>query len=115
MPDPADRALRVSCRSSPVAPGRRTRSPGWSGWARAGSTARRGRAALLADPEGNPFQVTEHAAAYADAGPLAAFRLDSADPRRDAAFWSWLTGWSDDGGHGAAAHRRDARSCGTRR
>ncbi len=49
---------------------------------------------VLADPEGNPFCVLEDRAAYADSGPVAAFVLDSADPDRDAEFWSWLTGWT---------------------
>ncbi|HEU5037109.1 MAG TPA: VOC family protein [Nocardioides sp.] len=48
----------------------------------------------LADPEGNPCGVVVATAAYAGSGPLAALRLESADPDRDAAFWSWLTGWS---------------------
>ena len=48
---------------------------------------------VLADPEGNPFDVMEERAAYADSGPLAALPLDSADPDRDAEFWAWLTGW----------------------
>ena len=50
---------------------------------------------VLADPEGNPFCVMEERPAYADTGPIAALPLDSADPDRDADFWSWLTGWSD--------------------
>ena len=50
---------------------------------------------VLADPAGNPFCVMEDRAAYADTGPLAALPLDSADPDRDAEFWSWLTGWTD--------------------
>ncbi len=50
---------------------------------------------VLADPEGNPCCVMEDRAEYAGSGPLAALPLDSADPDRDAAFWSWLTGWSD--------------------
>jgi Glyoxalase-like domain len=50
---------------------------------------------VLADPEGNPCCVMEDRAAYTDTGPLAALPLDSADPARDAAFWSWLTGWTD--------------------
>jgi hypothetical protein len=37
----------------------------------------------------------EERAAYADTGPVAALPLDSADPDRDAEFWSWLTGWTD--------------------
>jgi hypothetical protein len=50
---------------------------------------------VLADPEGNPCCVMEDRPAYADTGPIAALPLDSADPDRDVAFWSWLTGWTD--------------------
>ena len=50
---------------------------------------------VLADPEGNPCCVMEERAAYSDTGPIAALPLDSADPDRDAEFWSWLTGWID--------------------
>lgn len=50
---------------------------------------------VLADPEGNPCCVMEDRAAYVDTGPIAALPLDSADPDRDAEFWSWLTGWTD--------------------
>ena len=50
---------------------------------------------VLADPEENPCCVIEDRAVYANSGPIAAIPLDSADPDRDAAFWSWLTGWSD--------------------
>jgi hypothetical protein len=50
---------------------------------------------VLADPEGNPCCVMEDRAAYKDTGPIAALPLDSADPDRDARFWSWLTGWTD--------------------
>ena len=50
---------------------------------------------VLADPEGNPLCVMEERAEYADTGPVAALPLDSADPDRDAAFWSSLTGWTD--------------------
>ena len=49
---------------------------------------------VLADPEGNPCCVMEERAEYVDTGPIAALPLDSADPDRDAAFWSWLTGWT---------------------
>jgi len=49
---------------------------------------------VLGDPEGNPLCVMEDRAAYADTGPIAALPLDSADPARDAEFWSWLTGWT---------------------
>ena len=50
---------------------------------------------VLADPEGNRCCVLEDRAAYPDSGPLAALPIDSADPDRDADFWSWLTGWTD--------------------
>jgi Glyoxalase-like domain len=33
-------------------------------------------------------------AAAVGTGPIAALRLESADPDRDAEFWSWLTGWT---------------------
>lgn len=49
---------------------------------------------VLADPEGNPCCVMEDRAAYVNTGPIAALPLDSADPDRDAKFWSWLTGWT---------------------
>ena len=48
---------------------------------------------VLADPEGNPCCVMEEREAYSDTGPIAAIPIDSADPGRDAEFWSWLTGW----------------------
>ena len=51
---------------------------------------------VLADPEGNPFCVMPERTAYTDTGPIAALPLDSADPARDAEFWSWLTGWVED-------------------
>jgi hypothetical protein len=54
---------------------------------------------VLADPEGNPCCVMEDRAAYVDTGPIAALPLDSAEPDRDAVFWSWLTGWIDAGGN----------------
>jgi catechol 2,3-dioxygenase-like lactoylglutathione lyase family enzyme len=50
---------------------------------------------VLADPEGNPCCVMEEREAYVDTGPIAALPLDSADPKRDAEFWSRLTGWTD--------------------
>lgn len=50
---------------------------------------------VLADPEGNPCCVMEERSAYVDTGPIAALPLDSADPDRDAKFWSWLTGWAE--------------------
>lgn len=48
---------------------------------------------VLADPEGNPCCVMEDRPMYAGSGPVAALPLLSADPDRDAEFWSWLTGW----------------------
>ncbi|GAA4731309.1 VOC family protein [Nocardioides endophyticus] len=60
---------------------------------------------VLADPEGNPCCVMEDRAAYADTGPVAALPLDSADPDRDAEFWSWLTGWTDVPGAGLRSLR----------
>lgn len=53
---------------------------------------------VLADPEGNPLCVMEDRPAYADSGPVAALPMDSADPARDAEFWSWLTGWAPTSG-----------------
>lgn len=64
------------------------------------------RGPALADPEGNPFLVARHSASYDGSGPLAALSLASADPERDAAFWSWLTGWT--GAAGAAGVAGDA-------
>jgi predicted enzyme related to lactoylglutathione lyase len=62
---------------------------------------------LLVDPEGNPVGVTVGGATYAGTGPLAALRLESADPARDAAFWSWLSGWTQsDDATGAARSLR---------
>ncbi|WP_183092580.1 VOC family protein [Nocardioides stalactiti] len=49
----------------------------------------------LADPEGNPYGVADVRSSYVGTGPIAAVRWHSADPDRDAAFWSWLTGWVD--------------------
>ena len=49
---------------------------------------------VLADPEGNPCCMMGDRPAYADSGPIAGLPLDSADPERDAEFWSWLTGWT---------------------
>jgi glyoxalase superfamily protein len=49
---------------------------------------------VLADPAGNPFCVMGDRPLYADTGPIAGLPLDSADPGRDARFWSWLTGWT---------------------
>ena len=60
---------------------------------------------VLADPEGNPCCVMEDREAYAGSGPIAALPLDSADPDRDAGFWSWLTGWTDVDGVGLRSLR----------
>jgi hypothetical protein len=64
---------------------------------------------VLADPEGNPFCVMEERAAYADSGPVAALPLDSADPDRDAEFWSWLTGWTETTGVAPRSLRHPSR------
>ena len=64
---------------------------------------------VLADPEGNPCRVLEERAAYADTGPLAALRLESADPDRDADFWSWLTGWTEVAGVAPRSLRHPSR------
>jgi len=55
----------------------------------------RGSRTEAADPEGNPVGVREE---HADTGPVAALRLDSADPSRDSEFWARLTGWVDQAG-----------------
>ena len=52
---------------------------------------------VLGDVEGTAFCVMEERAVHTDTGPLACLPLDSADPRRDAGFWAWLTGWVDAG------------------
>jgi hypothetical protein len=41
------------------------------------------------DPAGNRYAVRPGS----DTGPLAAVRLEVADPARDQEFWRWLTGW----------------------
>jgi len=48
---------------------------------------------VLADPEGNPFDVMEERPSYADSGPLAALPLSVTDQQRALAFWAWLSGW----------------------
>jgi len=50
--------------------------------------------AVLTDPEGNVCGLLDERDAAPGTGPLAALTLDSADPDRDVAFWSWLTGWT---------------------
>lgn len=50
---------------------------------------------VLADPEGNPCCVMDDRDAFAGTGPVVGLPLDSADPDRDTAFWSWLTGWTE--------------------
>ena len=64
---------------------------------------------VLADPEGNPFCVMEERAAYVDTGPVAALPLDSADPDRDARFWTWLTGWTEVAGVAPRSLRHPSR------
>ncbi|HEY2215311.1 MAG TPA: VOC family protein, partial [Acidimicrobiales bacterium] len=64
---------------------------------------------VLADPEGNPCCVMETRVVYSNTGPIAALPLDSADPDRDAEFWSWLTGWTDVDGVVARSLRHHSR------
>jgi hypothetical protein len=64
---------------------------------------------VLADPEGNPCCVMEDRVAYVDTGPIAALPLESADPDRDADFWSWLTGWTDAAGVAPRTLRHPSR------
>lgn len=47
---------------------------------------------VLTDPESNAFCVAEER--KAGTGPIEALPLDSADPTRDAEFWSTITGWA---------------------
>ncbi|MFI8412284.1 VOC family protein [Paeniglutamicibacter gangotriensis] len=49
---------------------------------------------VLEDPESNTFSVLRDGSAYLGTGTIASLALDSADPDRDAEFWSWLTGWN---------------------
>ena len=64
---------------------------------------------VLADAEGNPCCVLEERPAYADSGPLAALPLASADPTRDAEFWSWLSGWTETAGLAPRSLRHPSR------
>ncbi len=59
--------------------------------------------AVLADPEGNAFCVMDREV-YRDTGPIAALPLDSADPDRDAAFWTGITGWVPEAGTTTLRH-----------
>jgi predicted enzyme related to lactoylglutathione lyase len=61
---------------------------------------------VLADPEGNAFCVMEEREVYRGTGPIAALPLDSADPGRDARFWSAITGWVPEEGMPGAATLR---------
>jgi len=65
--------------------------------------------APLLDPEGNPFDVLEGGEAYAGTGPVAAIRLDTADPEIDAQFWAWLTGWVEADGVGPHSLRHPSQ------
>jgi hypothetical protein len=59
----------------------------------------------LVDPEGNPLRVSGDTGSPCT-GPVAALRLDSADPDRDVVFWAEITGWVPSAGpHGAATLR----------
>ena len=51
------------------------------------------RWAVLADVEDNLFCVFGDEPAWANTGPLGDIPVDSADPERDVAFWSAMTGW----------------------
>jgi hypothetical protein len=64
---------------------------------------------VLADPEGSRYCVMEDRPAYAGSGAVAALPLDSADPDRDAKFWSWLTGWTDVAGVAPRSLRHESR------
>ncbi len=64
---------------------------------------------VLADPEGNSVCVMEQRAAYSQTGPIAALPIDSADPERDAEFWSWLTGWTEVAGVAPRSLRHPSR------
>jgi hypothetical protein len=54
----------------------------------------------LVDADGNPLRVP------GDTGPVAALRLDSADPDRDVVFWAEITGWVPSMGPSGAATLR---------
>jgi Glyoxalase-like domain len=64
---------------------------------------------VLADPEGNPCCVMHDVPAYAGTGPIAALPLDSAEPDRDAEFWSWLTNWTEVPGDAPRSLRHPSR------
>ncbi len=64
---------------------------------------------VLADPEGNACCVLEDRPTYSATGPIAAVPIDSADPERDATFWSWLTGWTPAPGGSSATLRHPSR------
>jgi predicted enzyme related to lactoylglutathione lyase len=49
---------------------------------------------VLADPEGNEFCVLDPRPVYADARPVAAVVVDSADPESLAGFWELAGGWT---------------------
>jgi predicted enzyme related to lactoylglutathione lyase len=64
---------------------------------------------VLADPEGNEFCVLEPRPVYADALPVAAVVVDSADPQPLASFWAGASGWaSHTGTTGTVALRHPA-------
>jgi hypothetical protein len=64
---------------------------------------------VLTDPGNNLLCVLEERPEYADTGPVAALVLDVADPDRELAFWSWLTGWLPVGGSSLRSLRHPAR------
>lgn len=69
---------------------------------RAGTGRDAGPGVVLTDPEGNAFRVAEDR--EGTTGPIAALRLDSADPDRDAAFWAEVSGWVPAPGARALRH-----------
>jgi predicted enzyme related to lactoylglutathione lyase len=48
---------------------------------------------VMADPEGNEFDVLDPRPEYAETGAVAAVVVDALDPLRMAEFWSAATGW----------------------
>lgn len=92
-----------------VEPGRRSRQRLVPGLV-AGAGAESGPAAdvdLRRDPAGHRFTVASECAGQAPEGPLrlAALRLESSGPQRDAHFWAELSGWRIDQTGGPAALR----------
>jgi hypothetical protein len=64
---------------------------------------------VLGDAEGNPFRVTQEREVQGDTGPVAALRLESADPERDGELWRWLSGWTPVPGAAPVSLRHSSR------